>query len=167
VSTVASRDDGHVTPHALMRVRRWAIVWGFALGLLCWIASNALRPRLPDIAGALSYLYVAIVVSGLFLWVLGHFVIASTVERVLRAGGLRCPRCGYCLDGLALAGACPECGARYERDRIVAWWHGYRRSLLGEVAERRPPSLARWWWWDVPKYEEPAIKSDQPTGAAR
>ena len=146
-----------MTPQSLMRLRRGAIVWGIALAVFCWIGASALQTRMPGVAGALTILYIVALVSGLFLYVFGHFLMAAAAEKVLREGGLRCPRCGYALDGLAGEGACPECGVRYEHERVRAWWRGYRRFLLGQLSEAAPPSAA-WWsrahgWWKIPEWE--------------
>lgn len=64
-----------------------------------------------------------------------------------------CPNCGYCLEGLAKAGTCPECGRVYDSSVIVLY--GTARGRHENLANTKPSrllwlfflSLLSWGWF--------------------
>ena len=55
----------------------------------------------------------------------------SLLREVRAAGYRKCPTCGYLLAGLPDAGACPECGYRYEMGALREEWMRWEGRTSG------------------------------------
>jgi hypothetical protein len=54
-------------------------------------------------------------------------------EELIRANGLLCLSCRYPLEGKLEAGACPECGARYDLFSLKRGWRRTYSDLAYEI----------------------------------
>ena len=67
------------------------------------------------VSGAsLAFIIVGAAIHGRAAAILSH--------RLAAAQGRLCPRCHYELDGLVLAGICPECGDPYTPESLAGAW---------------------------------------------
>lgn len=70
---------------------------------------------LPDRLGPVTLALLPIGLLGLVIAALAYRAHTRLVRVAPAIDGVRCAHCGYDTSGLGGAGACPECGQRYER----------------------------------------------------
>jgi hypothetical protein len=110
------------------------------------LESAAMTLGVSALAGGIAMLFVvasgivgprAAVVIGLMAVLLTIGLLGSTAQS--RGLGflydhryLICTFCRYPLEGLGPSGVCPECGGRFNREAVEAYWRGtYSRHNLG------------------------------------
>lgn len=94
-----------------------------AIGAALWLVALALQSVKPMLfAFTVPVAYMVILV----IWNLGEMRLRKQIRQ---ASHLLCEGCLYDLRSSPSAGACPECGFRYQRDELIRMWRDWDRPL--------------------------------------
>lgn len=99
--------------------------------LLCWYFGR-------------TYLMFMLLVPGMVLMCVDLYVVRRRFKEfmieLIRSNYRVCPECLYSLNGIADSGKCPECGAEFTPESLVARWESIRPRRTPRASSEAGPA---------------------------